>query len=125
MVKSRLTKLFSTLNIFRPISTEEAAHDYFNSFLKSKLDIEKRLNVPLNETSILVIGCGYKYPDVLLYSCFAKKVYGLDVEGAFFQDGFWALYKNLRNEGQSIILSYLKAFAKRNGIKKNYYKRDL
>ncbi len=123
MKKIKLRKKLSYLASLKPISVEKAHHDYFNAFIKSKFDIEKRLTVSLNEASVLIIGCGYKYPDVLLFSYFAKEVYGLDVVDTFYRDGFWALYRSLIRKGKTIVFSFLKAFAERNSLGRNYYKQ--
>jgi hypothetical protein len=46
----------------------KAKDDYYNVFLKSKKDIESLLIARGKKTSeieILVLGCGYNYPEVL------------------------------------------------------------
>lgn len=111
------------LRLSKLSSVETAKHDYFNVFLKSKTDIENLLTTPLSEASILIVGCGYRYPDVLLYSHFAKEVYGLDVIDVFYRDGFLALYQDLRKEGKNIFRSLLSTIARRKNLQKNYYRR--
>lgn len=123
MLKKTPRKILPLLFLLKPISKKAADHDYFNAFLKSKADIENMLTIPLSEACILMIGCGYRYPDVLLYSCFAKEVYGVDVLDAFYRDGFWALCHDYRKQGKSIFYSLVTTFRKRNGLQKNYYKR--
>lgn len=123
MLKKTLKKARSLLSLLKPISVKAADHDYLNAFVKSKADIEKMLSMPLSEVSVLIVGCGYKYPDVLLYSCFAKEVYGVDILGAFYRDGFWALYHDYRKQGKGIFYSLVSSFRKRNGLQKNYYNR--
>ena len=74
-----------------------ANHDYFNGFLKSKKDVESLLNdkgKQVSEANVLILGCGYNYPDVILWSTVAKQVVGVDVKDAFWKDGFGARYKN-------------------------------
>ena len=103
-----------------------AQHDYFNSFLKSKADITKLLPKPLNDSSILVMGCGYLYPDVLLYSTCAKEVVGIDVIDCFWRDGFLKdLVRNLKGKGnfKGILVGINKIVKNRLGIKKRYYAR--
>ena len=73
---------------------EHAQHDYENVFLKSLRDLGT-YRVPLKEASILILGCGYNYPDVILYSDIFKYVVGLDTRRAFYRDGVIRLYKNL------------------------------
>lgn len=86
-----------------------ANHDYSNVFLKSKSDIESLLNArgkKISDSNILIIGCGYNYPDVILWSTVAKQVIGIDVIDAFWKDGFGARYKDLRRDGRGITRSF-------------------
>lgn len=106
----------------KPIQLQVADHDYFNVFLKSKKDLEQLLPGLLSDLSILIMGCGYRYTDVLLYSNFAKNIYGVDIENAFYRDGFIRLFKKFRSSNKSVFSSLCKAFIKRNGLPK-YYKR--
>ncbi len=79
---------------------ERARHDYFNVFLKGLRDIQALSPRPLREARILILGCGYTYPEVILYSHYAQFVAGLDVAQAFFRDGLMATYRDiLRQEG--------------------------
>lgn len=121
MLKKILRKTQSFLSLLKPISVEAANHDYLNVFLKSKKDVEELLSMELSDATVLIIGCGYRYPDVLLYSCFAKEVYGVDVLNIFFRDGFRPLYRYYRNKGKSIFYSLVVSFGKRAGLQKNYY----
>ena len=73
-----------------------AKHDYRNVFLKTKRDISRLLNESLAEASILVLGCGYAYSDVILFSQIAPNVVGLDTINAFYRDGITATYRDLR-----------------------------
>jgi SAM-dependent methyltransferase len=89
-----------------------ANHDYFNAFLKSKSDIESLLTnrgTKISDANILVLGCGYIYPDVILWSTTAKQVTGIDVIESFWKDGFTARYRNLRKDGLSITRSFVTA----------------
>lgn len=86
-----------------------ANHDYFNVFLKSKSDIESLLNDrgrKISDANILILGCGYTYPDVILWSSVAKRVIGIDVIEVFWKDGFGARYKNFRRDGRGIARSF-------------------
>jgi SAM-dependent methyltransferase len=123
MTREKIREAFSRLSFLKPISKDLADHDYFRAFLKSKADIEKMLPIPLNESCVLIVGCGYRYPDVLFYSCFAKEVHGLDILDVFYRDGFLALWRDYRKRGKSVTYSLVSAFGKRNGLWKNYYKR--
>ncbi len=123
MFKKILRKAHTFLSLLKPISVEAADHDYLNVFLKSKKDAEELLSIELSEASVLIIGCGYKYPEVLLYSCFAKEVYGVDILNVFYRDGFWPLYRRYRNRNKSVFYSLIVAFKNRAGLWKNYYNR--
>src|SRR4051812_35782311 len=46
----------------------QAAHDFRNVFLKSCRDLARALPMPLGKASVLILGCGYTYPDVALYA---------------------------------------------------------
>lgn len=106
---------------FKPISKKKIEHDFFNSFIKSKKDLKKYLNKDLIESNILIIGCGYRYPDVLLYEEFVKSVKGCDIT-SFYKDGF---FKNLQYELSNNNCSFLRALARtyilRYGLKNSYY----
>ena len=106
----------------KPISPAAADHNYFNCFLKSKNDIEQLLPSPLGEASVLIIGCGYRYPDILLYSGCSRDVHGLDVEDVFYRDGFKSLYDSFRRKNKGYLASLYSAYVKRNGLRE-YYKR--
>ena len=86
-----------------------ANHDYSNVFLKNKNDIESLLNVggkKISDSNILILGCGYNYPEVILWSSVAKQAIGIDVIEAFWKDGFGARYRDLRRDGRGITRSF-------------------
>jgi len=118
----KIKKLPVYLASLKPIPLKEADHDYCNVFLKSKKDLEQLLSIPLNKASILIIGCGYRYAEVILYSSIIKNVYGLDNEGIFYRDGIKSLYYYLRSKDNDVFLSLYDTYLKRNGLQK-YYKR--
>ena len=109
------------LNKFKPINKQKVIHDYYNSFIKSKNDLEKYLKKPLKESNILIIGCGYRYPDVLLYKNHVNSVKGCDIE-SFYKDGF---FKNLQFELSKNNINFLKALVRTSSmrfkLKKSYY----
>ena len=109
-----------------PVSKREAEHDYFTCFLKSKADLKKDLLIPLKDASILVIGCGYLYPEVLLYSTCAKKVVGIDVKECFWRDGLLkkVLTSSKKHKGhKKIVFALNDTFRNRFLVKQNYYGR--
>lgn len=118
----KIKKFNLYFSALKPSPLTAANHDYFNSFLKSKKDIEQLLPLPLNESSILIIGCGYRYPDVLLYSTCSKNVCGLDIEDVFYRDGFKLSYDSFRRKNKNVLASLYNTYRIRNGLRK-YYKR--
>jgi len=64
-----------------------AQHDYAEVFAKSRADLERYSQQPLSEADLLVLGCGYNYPDVLLYAPQVRSTAGVDVLSAFHRDG--------------------------------------
>jgi SAM-dependent methyltransferase len=100
-----------------------ANHDYFNVFLKCKSDIESLLNArgrKIPDANILVLGCGYNYPDVILGSTVAKQVIGIDVREAFWKDGFRALYHEMREAGYGRLVALARVFLDR-CVYRNYF----
>ena len=119
-------KLSSGLSALAPVSSAKADHDYFMCFLKSKTDIVSNLATPLKTASILVVGSGYFYPDVIFYSACAGNVVGIDVKGCFWRDGFFKTgltSLKRRKGGKKIVLAAIDTFKSRFLIQKNYYSR--
>ena len=107
-----------SLRSFRP--DEKAKHSYYNVFLKCKNDLEKLLDSPFAEISILVIGCGYHYTDVILFNNYCNEVIGLDVEKAFYRDGYLATVKSEMSSGKGLIKAIYWAFRKTYKLKSYY-----
>lgn len=74
-----------------------ATHDYSNVFLKAQKDITQLTHCPVAKASILVLGCGYNYPDVILLSNISENVIGIDIIGAFYRDGYIQTFRDIRN----------------------------
>ncbi len=104
----------------KPLSPDNADHDYDNVFCKSRKDIERLIPIALPDAYILVMGCGYRYPDVLLYAGCSKHVYGLDVRPQFYRDGFFRLYRYHRASGRGVPASLYKTFTERSGLRRYY-----
>ena len=119
---SKVTNLRTYIELLRPIPVSAAEHDYCNVFCKSRRDIEELISKSLAEANILIIGCGYRCTDVLLYSQCSHSVRGLDVRGVFFRDGFYKLYRSHRAQGKSVGASVFNAYAARAGLAA-YYRR--
>lgn len=100
----------------------QARHDYRNVFLKSTRDLTAILMVRdmrISDASILVLGCGYNYPEVVLWSTVSKRVVGIDIRKAFWRDGFFALYLDYRRS-HGRFASLARAFVDRR-IYRNYF----
>lgn len=87
---------------------QRAKHDYENVFLNSQSEIIKLMQRPLTKVSILVLGCGYIYPDVILFSNISKYVAGIDIIDAFYRDDMAQTCRDIRNREGSIVQALLK-----------------
>lgn len=94
-------------------SSPIAIHDYENSFLKAYRLVSTRTDIDLREARVLIIGCGYNYPDVLLWSASAEEAVGVDVTKAFYRTGLSSLTKELSQDNTSIAEAYARAFLRR------------
>ena len=78
----------------------QARHDYEDVFLRSQSDLDHLVRRPLGDASMLVLGCGYTYPDVVLFSNVVRQVTGMDVMAAFHSSGVLrTLRDNIKREG--------------------------
>lgn len=105
----------------KPLPSGAADHDYANVFARSRIDLERLLPIPLSQAAIVVLGCGYRYPDVLLFSQCARSVVGLDVRPAFYRDGSLRLF-GLRRQKKGILAAAYNTIAERRGLRR-YYRR--
>lgn len=110
------------IEFLRPLRAGAADHDYHCSFLKSLRDLEALTGEELRHRQVLVIGCGYRYPDVALFSNQVRRVVGLDVSEVFYRDGFRALVECHRRETGSLARSLFHAVGTRSGLGR-YYRR--
>jgi SAM-dependent methyltransferase len=68
-----------------------AEHDYKNVFLKSEIDL-KALGYNIPRATILIVGCGYTYPEVIFYDSVAEFVVGIDIIKTFWTDNIRGTY---------------------------------
>ncbi len=115
-------KIVERISFLRPLPVETADHDFSNGFKRSLEDIERLVGGDLREQEIMVIGCGYRYPDVALFSDKVKSVVGLDVEEVFYRDGFRALYQHHKRKTGSALKAFYVATGLRSGVAR-YYRR--
>jgi SAM-dependent methyltransferase len=100
---------------------EHAKHDYENVFLKREKDLAGLIKRPLAEASILVLGCGYNYPDVILFSDRSKHVTGIDIVRTFYKDGLIHTLRDRIGEKTVLFKSLLRTVLERYRLKKYYY----
>jgi hypothetical protein len=118
----RATRLRSYRDALKSLPPSSADHDYFNVFQRSRRDLETMLPVPLHDANVLILGCGYRYADVLLYATCTRSAIGLDVRSAFYRDGWRALYRQHRRAGKSRPAASYNAVAERRGLRR-YFRR--
>lgn len=86
----------------------KAEHDFRNVFLKTRSILSELIGRPLTSVDLLVLGCGYDYPEVILFSNVCRRVVGLDVIGAFYRDGISSTFRD-RAKARNIIGKALSA----------------
>ena len=121
-----LKNAYDAIRSYKAEAISSAEHDYWHVFVKSEADIKRILPMDLKEASILIIGCGYLYPEVLLFSNRVKEVVGIDVIDCFWRDGFLKdLARNLKGKHnlKGILVGINKTLRNRLDIKKRYYAR--
>ena len=97
-----------------------AQHDYGEVFCKSRRDISALLEKPLSEAAVLVLGCGYNYPDVILYASEAHRAEGVEVLSAFYRDGLRATYRDLATRESRKVWAFLEAASKQYHYRRYY-----
>lgn len=100
----------------------KADHDYNDVFRRSCVDVVRLLPMPLAEARVLVVGCGYTYPDVVLYSTVARSVAGLDVLDTFYRDGLITGVLNKMRAGKDPLRAAWRTLRRRKGLA-TYYAR--
>ncbi len=63
----------------------------------------------------MILGCGYNYPDVALWSTLVDDVVGVDVRRVFWRNGLGRLYESLRHDGRGRIRSVGESIYRRRG----------
>lgn len=115
----------------------QAAHDYANVYLKLLAEMKqlsKLFNIPLEHASILDVGCGYHYPNVILFTENGFKIEGLDIIDIFYRDNIIKIIKIYKFNLKQIIkillkniyfkmyYYYLQRFAEIDSINHNQYR---
>ena len=97
-----------------------ARHDYADVYRKTRADLERYALEPLAESSLLVFGCGYNYPDVALFSASVREVAGVDVLGAYYRNGLRATLRAIPRNARRKSLAILGALCKRIHYRRYY-----
>jgi len=105
-----------------PHGSEIAEHDYHHVFLRCKEDLSELLGPRLSDSKILVLGCGYNYPDVVLWSSVARMVVGVDVIHVFWRNGNAALHYDRQKTCRTSIAGLARELTQRR-IYRQYYDR--
>lgn len=103
-------------------SPEAASHDYRNAFVKARRWVNSVAEFDLSESRVLVIGCGYNYPDPLLWSSESKCTVGIDVRESFWRSGLVPLIAEFRKQGSDIAEAFARAMILRASYR-GYYCR--
>jgi SAM-dependent methyltransferase len=106
----------------KPSRPKDPEHDFSNVFQKSRQDISELLGPRIDGARLMVLGCGYNYPDVALWSTVVDDVVGVDVRRAFWRNGLGRLYKSLRHDGRGRFRSIGESIYRRRGYPK-YFRR--
>lgn len=109
------------INDLFTIPQHDARHDYENVFLKSQRDIIKLISCPLTKASILILGCGYNYPELILFSNISKYVLGIDIMGRFYKQGLIRAFRDIRDGKRAIAKPLLKSMLERYKYYKYYH----
>jgi SAM-dependent methyltransferase len=116
-IKERFLFLVNDLfewSVFSDLRAKQNAwHDYVNVFSKSREDLARLIQRPLTEAAVLVLGCGYNYPEVILFSGVSKSVVGIDVINAFYRDGLIRCVRDLRKRGSNLAFALFKGLLQR------------
>lgn len=87
MIK-KIQSMYRLRSLFDYNASIHARHNFFNVFVKSKKDITPLIKDSLINKKILILGSGYHYSDVILFSNVSNYVVGLDILRTFYRDGF-------------------------------------
>jgi len=121
--KANLAQMLAFAREFiRPSRRKDPEHDFVNVFQKCQQDIAELLGPGIDGARVMVLGCGYNYPDVALWSTVADEVVGVDVRLVFWRNGFGQLYKCLRHDGRGRFRSIGESVYRRRGYPA-YYRR--
>jgi SAM-dependent methyltransferase len=95
-------------NLILPTSFEAAKHDYLEVFAKCKEDLSRLMDTDLADSKVLVIGCGYNYPDLVLWSSVCRLVVGVDLRSTFWKNRVLGSIKNERKDLRRVAASLMR-----------------
>jgi len=120
-VSSKLDKLGRWLReLVRFDACFQAAHDYEHVFLRARQDLERLTPTSLSECALLVVGCGYHYPDVILFSRLVARSVGIDVLPTYFRDGLWRALRAAMDGDGRLLVRALEATFRHWGYRRYY-----
>ncbi len=90
--------------------SKQAKYNYTNVFLKSFKDLSSFFGSDFRNRAVLILGCGYHYSDVILYSAVAKYVAGLDVLSAYYRDGVRRTFRAFRLQRHGVLSALVQSF---------------
>ena len=103
-----------------------ATHDYTNVFRKCSKEISELSHVDFSRARVLILGCGYNYPDVVLWSNVSELTVGVDVRRVFLRNGFRALNREYRGKSHGFAKSLVRTIVARWSYRSYYdYMRKL
>jgi len=79
---------------------EKARHDYYNVYRKTYKELKNISTLSEKNWKILDIGCGYHYPNVILFTNDGIDIEGIDILPKFYKDG---LLKNSTGRKKNLI----------------------
>jgi len=91
---STIGQIANRLTAISREAADAAQHDVDAAFARLRERLQRLSPLPLSEWRVLDVGCGYTYPNVLLFSHAGVDVVGLDILSAFYRDGWLARWRS-------------------------------
>jgi len=94
-------------------SESTAKHDFVDVFQRSRADILGVVGEVSTPLRVLVVGCGYNYPEVVLWTAAGHEAAGIDIRKAFWRCGLSSLVKDLNADEHNVMVSIVHALLER------------
>lgn len=98
---------------------QTAFHDLEEVFGKLIGRLDELSPLPRSDWRILDVGCGYTYPNLILFANQGVDIHGLDIVGAFYRDGLLARW---RSEAELPLAGRIGHVAQARGFRWLYYR---